>query len=364
MAWLKNIGTDRETASFIDSIIENVADAILVIDRNGIVIGANPAAEEMTGWRVQELIDKVHFCQICKGVATCSAEITCSDCFATKLQVPSFEMRVRTKSGTEFPVAASSARLPESSQTAMVIILRDMSEQQRTERERYLRMMTNHVISAQEEERKRISRELHDGIGQAMYSILVGLKVINQLHLDEDVMKHLLTVQQMTAKALEEVKNLAVELRPSALDDLGLVPAVRSYLKRYEQIFGIETILEVEGQKRRYVSSIETALYRICQEALINAAKYADTDKILVQIRNREQSVTLRIEDYGCGFSTEEATVKGTGLGLYGIRERAHLLGGNVAIRSVIKEGTTIQIEIPVNEKGEPIHVDPGTYRR
>jgi two-component system sensor histidine kinase NreB len=104
------------------------------------------------------------------------------------------EMKVLTKSGKEFPVAASSTKLPPRSTAAMVVVLRDMSEQQKAERERNLRMMTNYVIQAQEEERKRISRELHDGVGQALYSILVGLKVINQVQLNEQMMNHLSTV--------------------------------------------------------------------------------------------------------------------------------------------------------------------------
>jgi signal transduction histidine kinase len=95
--------------------------------------------------------------------------------------------------------------------------------------------MFHYVIQAQEEERKRVSRDLHDGVGQALYSILVGMKVLSQLPMDEALRTHLADLQQLTASALEEVKSLAVELRPSVLDDLGLVSAVRSYVKRFEQ---------------------------------------------------------------------------------------------------------------------------------
>lgn len=206
MAWLENIDADNETSSLLRSIFQHLTDAILVLDHGGFVLGANPAAEQLTEWSSQEMAGKLHFCQICRGIATCTAEATCMDCFTKKMIVPSFEMKVLTKSGKEFPVAASSTKLPPRSTAAMVVVLRDMSEQQKAERERNLWMMTNYVIQAQEEERKRISRELHDGVGQALYSILVGLKVINQVQLNEQMMNHLSTVQQMTARALDEVK--------------------------------------------------------------------------------------------------------------------------------------------------------------
>lgn len=364
MTWLENIDADRETSTLLRSIFQYLTDAILVLDHEGFVIGANPAAEQLTEWTSHEMAGKLHFCQICRGIATCTEEATCMNCFTTKMMAPSFEMKVVTKSGKEFPVAASSTKLPPRSSAAMVVVLRDMSEQQKAERERNLLLMTNYVISAQEEERKRISRELHDGVGQALYSILVGLNVINQVKLDEQMMNHLATVQQMTARALDEVKSLAVELRPSALDDLGLVPAIRSYMKRFEQIFGIELELSSKGMRRRYAPVVETTLYRICQEAMTNAAKYADTDKLTVTIHDYGENIEMSIADQGKGFLLNQVEATGTGLGLYGMQERAGLLGGKVQIQSELHKGTTISVSIPLDEKGEPIHVDPRTNRR
>jgi two-component system sensor histidine kinase NreB len=364
MASFTNMGSARETSSFLESIFKHMTDAIIVIDKQGFVVGVNPAAETLIGWSAEELSGKVHVCAVCKGIATCSEEATCAECFREKLNVPSFEMRVITKSGHEFPAAASSARLPEESGADFVVILRDMSEQHRIERERFHRVMTNYVIQAQEEERKRVSRDLHDGVGQALYSIIVGMKVLDQLPMDEVMRHHLAELQQMTVRALEEVRSLAVDLRPSALDDLGLVPAIRSFIKRFEQTFGIESYLEVEGKQRRYSSAVETALYRICQEAMTNAAKYADTDQVFVRISDYNNRIEMKIEDHGCGFDTEQILIQGTGLGLYGMKERANLLGGDVKIHSTIGRGTTIHVVIPLDEEGAPLYVDPGTYCR
>lgn len=363
MTWLGNRERANPTSSILESIFNSVTDAIMLVDQHGVVIGANPATERLTGYAAEELIGTIHFCEVCRGMATPAEEATCHNCFFHMPSVSSFQMTVKTKDGREFPVAASSTRLGAEADYSLVVILRDMSEQQRVEQERFRRMMTHYVIQAQEEERKRVSRDLHDGIGQALYSILVGLKVLNQLELDEAVKNHLHDVHQMTARALEEVKNMAVELRPSALDDLGLVPAIRSYSKRFKQTFGIETQFEVNGNKRRVASVVETALYRICQEAMTNAAKYADTDKIQVRLHDSGDKIEMFIADYGRGFSPEQVKARGTGLGLYGMKERANLLGGTADIQSVPGKGTTVHVTIPLNEKGEPLNVDPGTYR-
>ncbi|MFD2169904.1 PAS domain-containing sensor histidine kinase [Tumebacillus lipolyticus] len=353
---MKNLLLPQQTSSFLESLFQNVSDAILVIDKSGTIIAVNKSFERLSGYAAEELIDRINLCQVCIGMATCSEEMTCVECFAHRQKMPAFEMFVRAKGGEEFPVAASSTRLPDEGLGALVLILRDITEQQRVERERHQRQLTNYVIQAQEEERKRISRDLHDGIGQALYSILVGLRVVNQLRLEDTVMQHLDEVKQLTSRTLEEVKNLSVELRPSALDDLGLVPAVRSYLKRFEQTFGIESELTVIGSRRRYHSAVETALYRILQEAMTNSAKYADTDQIYVTLEDQDEQIRLTVVDRGAGFDPEHLRIKGTGLGLFGMRERANLLGGAVAIDSAPGKGTTIDVTIPLDERGGPKH--------
>lgn len=351
----------NETTAFLETLFSHVTDAILVVDAKGDVIGVNPAFERLTGWHADEVLGKKSLCELCRGMATCQEEASCIYCFATRLRMPSFEMHLTTKQGIEIAVAASSTRLPagEGGQGALAVILRDTSDMQRMERERHQRQLTNYVIQAQEEERKRISRDLHDGIGQALYSIMVGLRVVNQLQMDEEIKRHLEEVQQLTARTMEEVKSLSVELRPSALDDLGLVAALRSYAKRFEQTFGILTDFEISGQRRRYDSAVETALYRICQEAMTNAAKYADTDQITLRFIDRPDGIELEIQDTGVGFDPTQLKIRGTGLGLFGMRERVSLLGGTLTVVSAPEQGTKIHVEVPLDEKGGPRYVHP-----
>lgn len=350
--WIAGRQSSEESHMLLESIFANVSDAILIVGHDGRIIGANAALERMSKWTIQELMADKHICDICLGMASCREDLTCAECFFSQMQMPSFEMRVKTKSGQEWPVAASSTRIPYRDKHALVVIMRDMTIQHQMERERNRQKLSNYVIHAQEEERKRISRDLHDGVGQAMYSILVGLNMLSHLELEEQAKAYITEVQELTARAMEEVKRLAVELRPSALDDLGLLPAIRSYIKRYAHTFGIETQLQQQGARGRYRSEIEIALYRILQEAMTNAAKYADANRIEVSLEDDGQHLILTVTDDGKGFDPNNIRNQGTGLGLFGMRERANLLGGDLEIRSAAGSGTQIRATIPTMKEG------------
>ncbi|MFD2369529.1 histidine kinase [Brevibacillus sp. GCM10020057] len=349
--WREELGTSSEMMSLMQSIFANVSDAILVVDNGGVIMKVNAALEQMTGWTESELVGCKHICELCLGMATCLEETSCADCFFKQVQMPSFEMRLKTKDGRETLVAASSARLPDESRGKLVLVLRDMSAQQQAEKERYQNKLTNYVIQAQEEERKRIARELHDGVGQALYSILVGLNVVGQGQLSDPIRQHVNDLLQMTSKAMEEVKRMALELRPSALDDLGLLPALRSLMKRVEKSFDIQVELHVQGERRRYTAAIETALYRIIQEAMTNTAKYARASQLGIVFDDRDKEILVTIVDDGVGFEVEKTLHEGKGLGVFGMKERAQLLGGTVDIRSAPDEGTTVIVRIPVSKE-------------
>lgn len=345
--WMEEKGRPEGTDTLLQSIFAHISDAVMVVDRNGMIVAVNAAMERMSGWSEDELVGNKHLCEVCVGMATCQEEKSCVDCFFKRNQLPSFEMRLKTKDGREYPVAASSTTLPDAPDGKKVMILRDMSVQQRMEKERYQHKLTHFVIQAQEEERKRISRELHDGIGQALYSILVGLNVLGHGKLSGPMKQHVADIQQMTAKAMEEAKRMALELRPSALDDLGLLPALRSLIKRVEKSFGLTVDLHVHGGWSRHSAAVETALYRIVQEAMTNTAKYAQACTLGIVFEEREKELVVTVVDDGTGFDVEQAERNGSGLGLFGMKERAQLLGGSFDIRSVIGEGTTVIVRIP-----------------
>lgn len=212
--------------------------------------------------------------------------------------------------------------------------------------------MTSLVMEAQENERKRVSRELHDGVGQLLYSILMMLKFFKKSVKDEKMINELENIERITDDTMEEVKNIAHQLRPSSLDDLGFIPAIRSHIEQYRQTFQIDVELKIEGYQKRLHPDIETALFRICQEALNNAAKYSKASSIEVSIVIVNHEVQLTIEDNGVGFNLQDVRERASqGLGLYGIKERATLIDGQAEIFSTENVGTKIYIRVPIEDK-------------
>lgn len=205
------------------------------------------------------------------------------------------------------------------------------------------------LMSAQEDERKRISRELHDETSQSLSSLMVGLKVLESEASVCSVGNRLQEMRQVVSQTLDEIHHMARELRPSVLDDMGLVPALERYVRDYQQKYGIDVDFHKTGiGDERISASAEVALYRIIQEALTNVAKYAQANAVSVILDWRDDWVSAIVEDDGVGFEPEKITTSPShGLGLFGMQERAALLGGSFKIESQIGFGTTVFIRIP-----------------
>ena len=200
------------------------------------------------------------------------------------------------------------------------------------------------VVEAQELERRRLARELHDQTGQELTSVLLGLKAVEEASDDAERVEALAVVREQVVETLHDVRRLAVELRPKALDDFGLAPA----LERLRETFSEQTGMRVDLESRireRLPPDVETALYRIVQEALTNVVKHAQAGVVSIVLARNASAVTVLVEDDGRGFSREGS---GEGLGLLGMGERLALLGGKLRIESRPGAGTTIVAEVPL----------------
>jgi signal transduction histidine kinase len=209
--------------------------------------------------------------------------------------------------------------------------------------ERVARDALRRIVAAQELERKRLARELHDETGQALTSILLGLKAVENAEAGE----HRAAAAELRGQVvatLQDVRRLAVELRPTALDDFGLVPALERLAETFTEQTGIAVELEAPLGDERLPAEVETTLYRIVQEALTNVVKHAQARTVSVVIRRREGTVNAVIEDDGRGFAGEP----GDGLGLVGMRERADLVNGRFSVESRPGAGTTLVLEVPL----------------
>ena len=201
------------------------------------------------------------------------------------------------------------------------------------------------VVEAQELERARLARELHDETGQALTSILLGLKPLEQSAESAEAQQALESVRELVISTLQNVRRLAVELRPSALDDFGLVPAVERLAETFREQSGLRVDLESQLGEARLPRDAETTLYRVIQEALTNVLKHAGARRVSILLQRKSGAVVAVVEDDGSGF--DPGDTRADALGLVGMRERVSLVGGRLQVESTPGAGTTVVAEVP-----------------
>ena len=225
--------------------------------------------------------------------------------------------------------------------------------EERQRREALRGQLLRRAISAQEEERQRIARELHDETGQALTALAVGLGGVEET-LDRNpalARQHVAQLKELSMRSLNELRQLVADLRPSLLDDLGLVPALRSYAKHYQENLPTEVSVEVSGDRRRLPPDIETVLFRIAQEALSNIARHARADHAVIRLEYGPSEASLTAQDDGRGFDPDQVLgpqAMRRAWGLVGIQERVMLAGGRFDLKSQPGAGTTLTVHIPI----------------
>jgi len=209
------------------------------------------------------------------------------------------------------------------------------------------------IIEAQEEERRRLSREIHDGPAQVLAHVLLSSEIVERVYRDqgpEASAKEISKFREMIRSALYEVRRIIYDLRPMSLDDLGLVPTLEKYLRRIEEQYpGIRVEFRRLGEEKRLPGKMEAALFRLVQEAVQNACKHAKPKQVDVVIEFRLKAVILLIRDDGIGFDPNH--IPENTFGLIGMKERTEVLEGKMDIRSAPNKGTTILIQIPILEE-------------
>lgn len=208
------------------------------------------------------------------------------------------------------------------------------------------------IIEAQEEERRRLSREIHDGPAQMMANVMLRSDLIEKIFRErgaDEAMTEIRNLKKMVRDALYEVRHIIYDLRPMALDDLGLIPALRKYMQTTEEYFNTSRIrLVCFGEERRLPAKYEVSFFRLIQESVQNAMKHAEAKEVIVKLEIAKDMVNIIIQDDGKGFDKEMK--KETSFGLIGMRERVDLLDGELIIDSEIGKGTTVTIKVPLND--------------
>lgn len=347
----------RSEQEQLANVFQHISDGVLVLDNAMNIKRINPAARQMLKLDEDEV--SISFCNMCSNYPGLNKLCSYQNCFIGDSTQQPIELQIITPKGGAKSINASVSHYVDSMHGPLSILrIHEVDGTRLEEQHQIAKMITHSILQAQENERKLISRELHDGIGQSLYSILIHselLKMDDALQsMQEDKLD---TLQEAIRNTIEDIRDLSAELRPSALDDIGLIAALRKYFRSYGQKFGIQVHFKVEEEGGRMPAAIETALYRIVQEALTNAAKYSQTDVIDVQLKHSTTSAELQVKDYGRGFVITSELRQG--VGLYSMEERVKILGGSFDIQSMPDEGTTIQVQISIdNGLGSTVEED------
>ena len=220
------------------------------------------------------------------------------------------------------------------------------------ENRRQLRALSAQVIGAQEEERKRIARELHDETAQALATLDLNLERIQAVLDDPAACERLSSSRQLLQQTMDGLRHLVYELRPTMLDDLGLIPAIRWYARTRLGTEGVQVHIEPTECSERFAPTLETALFRIAQEGINNVVQHAGARNTWVRLNCLHGQVTLSVEDDGRGFDVDKMISPGGEqghLGLFGIQERVFLLGGTFAVDSTMESGTRLTVTVPLD---------------
>ena len=362
--------TDRKLAeqelARAAAIIDSSKDAIVSKDVNGIILSWNRGAEETFGFAADEVIGRSITIIIPKD--RLNEEQGILDRVHNGQPISHYETVRQRKDGTLIDISLSVSPVRDANGKIIGAskIARDVTASRRAELAMREREMMGRLVEAQEAERNRIARDLHDHLGQQLTALRLKLeslksKVVSDPHLAAEVA----ATQEYASRIDLDINYLAWELRPTELDQLGLTDPLRSFVREWSTTYGIAAEFHsLKDKNGRFDPALETNLYRIVQEGLNNILKHADANNVSVLLDQRDDLLVLIIEDDGKGFDPEGKRRKGLsggGLGLIGMRERTALLGGTLEIESRTGGGTTVYARVPLRsaeKNGNEISVE------
>jgi len=340
----------RESEERYRELFENAKDAMYVHDLEGRYTSVNHAAEKLSGYTREEIIGHSFTEFIASDHVKNVRQRFCGK-LAQKGET-TYEVEVIAKDGRHVPVEVSSRAIYENGIIVGVQgTARDITE--RKQAQDALQMFSRQLIEAQEEERRRIARELHDQIGQVLTAVKMNLHTVQRVCNGAEAGAYIKDNVEAVDEALRLVRDLSVDLRPPLLDDLGLVTALRWYVDRYAKRTSLvaDVVVELNDPNERFSRELETACFRIAQEALTNVVRHARARGVTVRLARNENELYLSVKDDGVGFNPEalqKRAARAATLGLLGMQERAHAAGGAVEIHSRISKGTEIRLTLPL----------------
>jgi len=377
---------DEEMRQLLAAIVDSSDDAIVSKTLDGVIMSWNRGAQIIFGYTAAEAVGKHILLIIPEDLHAEEADVLAR--LRRGERIDHFETVRRTKDGRLIPISLTVSPVRDARGTIIGAskVARDISERkqaeealrrsheeleqrvrertadlsrtneslrqeirerQRIEEER-LQLLTR-LAFAQEDERRRIARELHDQLGQQLTALRLTLETLTTHSVAQpELHNQVETLQELARQLDEEVAFRVWELRPTVVEDLGLREALAGYVRKWSTRFGIPVHLRMSESHERLMPHIETMIYRLAQEALHNVVKHARADRVDVVLERTSDSLSLIVEDNGVGFEPSQAYTVGQGFGLIGMRERAALVGADLQIESTPGRGTTVLLRTPV----------------
>jgi PAS domain S-box-containing protein len=345
-----------ELRALLASVVDSSDDAIVTKTLQGVITSWNRGAERLFGYTVDEAVGQPIFLIIPDDRKAEEEDVLAR--LRRGERIDHFETVRLSKDGRQIPISLTvspvkdgSGRIIGASKIARDISDRlraeEMAAQQLLEQER-LKQLTRLVL-AQEDERRRIARELHDQLGQQLTALRLTLATLQSKSTDPRVLQtQIETLEALACQLDEDVSFRVWELTPTILENVGLPEALRAYADRWERHFGVPIQLHIPAAPGRLPPDVETMLYRLAQEALNNVIKHADASRVDIVLERKREHATLIVEDNGRGFDSSERAMNPKGLGLLGMKERAAILGAEFQIESAEGHGTSVVVRVPV----------------
>jgi two-component system, NarL family, sensor histidine kinase UhpB len=343
----------------VRSLFENSPDAVFVVDLQSVVLDTNSAALRLHGLERHELLGK-NVLELVPPESRTDAGQDFSRLASGETQ--RLEGLSWNKAGQMVPTEMRASRIDYGGRPAVLLHVRDISEHKRAEdrlrasREQ-LRALAQRLQSARENERQRIAREVHDGLGQELTSLKIDMAWLGKklAEAGPPAAAFVEKIESMSGQidsTIQLVRRITTELRPGVLDALGLVPAIEWQAQEFQKRTGIRCEIAATPATLAPDPDRSTAVFRIFQEILTNVARHAAATHVDIRIAQTGDALTLRVNDNGRGITPEEAASPGA-LGLLGMRERALVFGGQVAVRGLAGDGTTVTVSVPL--QNEPV---------
>lgn len=345
-----------KSEEMLQGLFDFAPDTVVVVNGQGTIIRVNAQVQQMFGYKPSELMNQPIEVLVPDRLRLEHAQHREHYVAEphTRPMGAGLELFGKRKDGSEFPVDIMLSPMEADDGSMVIGVIRDITRRKQAEEAQreyaeQLKVLSRRLMEVQEAERRNIALELHDEIGQVLTGLKLSLEIGTRLPTDE-ARGTLNEAQRMVNELMARIRRISLDLRPAMLDDLGLLPTLLWHIEHYTAQTQVRVNFKHSGLERRFIPEVETAAYRLVQEALTNVARHAQVQEATVRLSTHAQNLFIEVEDHGVGYDVESVLAANETSGLAGMRERAVLLGGQLTIESKSGQGTRLIAELNISD--------------